>query len=193
MDETKDSSKLLGQWVPAEGGGFRFVRAPALTMFEQGGVLVVEELNAITPGVAFTFHPMLDDLDVMVVDDLGIVATKHPDFWVVGTMNPSEDVGAAGTQQVNYALWDRFKCKLFYDYDTDIESKLVHGDERVLKARDKLRGAEGIRTEVTTRMLRDFWQNISIFGWQVAKLMFAANFPAEEREQVTEACKLIGG
>jgi hypothetical protein len=192
MDEAKDPSKILGQWVPAEGGGFRFVKAPALQMYEEGGLLVIEEVNAITPGVAFTLHPMLDDLDVMVVDDLGIVARRHPDFWVVGTMNPSEDVGAAGTQQVNYALWDRFKCKLFYGYDTAIEAKLVKDDERILKIRDQLRGGN-LRTEVTTRMLRDFYQNINIFGWEIAKQMFVTNFPATEREIVTEACKLIGG
>lgn len=193
MDETKDASKILGQWVPADGGGFRFMRAPALTMYEQGGVLVVEELNAITPGVAFTLHPMLDDLDVMVVDDLGVVARRHPDFWVVATMNPSEDVGATGTQQVNYALWDRFKCKLFYDYDREVEAMLVKNDPRILSIRDRLRGSDKLRTEVTTRMLRDFWQNVQIFGWPVAKVMFVANFPASEREVAAETCKLIGG
>ena len=192
MEETKDASKILGQWVPAESGGFRFVKAPALTMYEQGGLLVIEELNAITPGVAFTLHPMLDDLDVMVVDYLGIVARRHPDFWVVATMNPSEDVGATGTQQVNYALWDRFKCKLYYGYDTSIEAKLVNNDPRILQIRDQLRGGS-LRTEVTTRMLRDFYQNVNIFGWEIAKQMFVANFPATEREVVTETCKLIGG
>ena len=192
MEETKDASKILGGPTADRDGKLRFIEAPALTLFRQGGLLVIEELNAVTPGVAFAMHPMLDDRGVLVVDELGEVVQRHPDFWCIATMNPSEDQGAAGTQQVNYALWDRFPCKLFYDYDRDIEAKLVHDDERILKIRDKLRASD-LRTETTTRMLRDLYRNTGVFGWAVAKTMFVANYPSSEREVVSETCKLIGG
>lgn len=201
MDVAKDPAKILGQWVSCgqptcnhrrKGKDFCFQEAPFLVMYEQGGVAVIEELNAVTQGVAFTLHPMLDDIDQFVEDDLGVVIHRHPDFWCVATMNPSEDAGALGTQQLNYALADRFKSWMYYDYDRAIEARLVKNDDRLLKIRDKLRGSN-LRTETTTRMLRDFYQNVTIFGWEIAKGMFAARYPESERELVNEACKLIGG
>jgi MoxR-like ATPase len=159
---------------------------------KEGGVFVVDEINACPPEVLFFMHSVLDDERMIVLKNKdGSRLNAHPGFWFVATMNPDYE----GTEPLNKALKDRFPVKLNYDYDTKIEEKLLRGDYKNLRElAKKLRVARAkgeLITPTSTRLLLNYTENVKIFGNEIAKEIFINNFEYGERKVVREVFEMV--
>lgn len=106
-----DTGELVGRYVPAEQGGFRWHDGLAVRAMREGYWLLLDELNLAEPEVverldsALERHPSLTltEHDGEHIAGPGV----HPRFRVIATMNPSTH---AGRQPLSPALLDRFRA-----------------------------------------------------------------------------------
>jgi len=179
---------LIGQWVPTTDG-FAWKDGVLTTFMRNGGVFVVDEINACSADILFILHSVLDDENkVVLVQKDGEVITAHEDFWLVATMNPDYE----GTRPLNSALKDRFRVMMF-DYDTKTETKL-NVKPKMQELAGKLRAMyiKGeLVTPCSTRMLLQYNEDIEIFGKDFAKIAFLSKFDVGERQAVESAFELV--
>ena len=184
------AEELIGHWVPAKEGGFKW-QDGILTMFVRyGGIVALDEVNACPAEILFALHSLLDDERMLVLlDKDGEVIRAHNNFFLVATMNPDYE----GTKPLNEAFKDRFPIKLVFDYNDKIEEKLIEND-RILLIADKLRPmkAKGeITTPISTRMLIYYVNNLNAFGEKLANEMFLNNFATYERDAIKNVIEMI--
>lgn len=71
----------------------------------EGGVFIADEINAADGATTMMFHSATErDDPTLTVPEKGETYDVHPDFRIIGTMNPRY----AGTRQQNRAFEDRF-------------------------------------------------------------------------------------
>lgn len=184
------ADELVGHFVPDEKGGFKW-QDGLLTLFARnGGVLVLDEVNACPAEILFALHSITDDeRSLTLVDKDSEVIHSHPNFFLVCTMNPDYE----GTKPLNKAFRSRFKIKLYFDYDEKVEKKLVESEE-ILKLASKLRvmKAKGeIVTPISTRDLIYFEDNSRKFGKELALDFFLNNFEIYERDPIRNVLELL--
>ena len=77
---------------------------------EAGDWLLIDEINACLPEIAFCLHSLLDDDRMIVLTEYdGRTIRPHSNFRLFATMNPSEDRKYGGTKPLNEALLARFR------------------------------------------------------------------------------------
>jgi len=208
------SDHLLGRWVPSIGSGmptidelrkkydgdsqlvnahihkyrinYEWIDGRLTDLFRNGGVLDLAEINMAPPAVTSFLFQMLDDRCQLVLDDKdNEVVHAHPNFWCLANYNE----GYAGTEEMNDALLSRFPIKLHWGYDDDVENHIVTHDV-VKKIAKRLRDSGEVKKDVGTRDLRDFCDNIDLFGEDLAGEIFASSFDPVERKPVKEMIKM---
>lgn len=121
-------STLLGMHV-IRGGETPFVLGPVTTAFEIANevgscILVLEEINALSPQMQKVLNPLSDFRKRIEVPECGKVFSLRPGakLWVVGTMNTS---AYGGVYALNEDLKSRFRM-LSLGYPTsEAEAKIV--------------------------------------------------------------------
>ncbi len=102
-----DEQKLTGDFLPQEGGGFRFrSNTPLLEAARHGGIIEIMEINYARPGVMGVLNAFMDDTSA-IEDSSGVIVKRHPACIIVATTND----GYTGTMPMNEALADRFHIK----------------------------------------------------------------------------------
>jgi MoxR-like ATPase len=82
-----------------------------------GDWILLDEINATLPEIAFCLHSLLDDDRMVVLTEYdGRIVRPHPDFRLFASMNPSEEGRYGGTKMLNEALLDRFPVVVQMDY-----------------------------------------------------------------------------
>jgi len=81
---------------------FQFNAGPIYEAAKNGYMVLLDEMNFITPEALAILNPLLDDTDYYSFS--GITFKKHPNFALIVTMNP----GYKGTTELNDALKSRF-------------------------------------------------------------------------------------
>lgn len=207
------ADNFIGRWVPAQGAkmpaieelrkrfdgdsnlvnayihkyriNYKWVDGHLTDFFRNGGVLDLAEINMAPPSVTAFLFQMLDDRCQIVLDDKdGEVVHAHEDFWCIGNYNE----GYAGTEELNDALLRRFSVKFVWDYSDEVEEQLIK-NEAVKKVAKKLRDADETRKDIGTADLRDFCDNIELFGPDLSALMFVSGFEPHERDAVAQVVK----
>ncbi len=207
------ADNFIGRWVPAQGASmptieelrvrfegdsnlvnayihkyrinYKWVDGHLTDFFRNGGVLDLAEINMAPPSVTSFLFQMLDDRCQIVLDDKdGEVVHAHADFWCLANYNE----GYAGTEELNDALLRRFTVKLHWDYSDEVEDKLIL-NPAVRKVADKMRKADETRKDIGTADLRDFCDNIEIFGPDLAAEIFTSGFDPHERDAVAQVVK----
>ena len=186
---------LFGQYRPTVvDGDERLVWMEGLVALacRVGGILYLDEINALPGNVTAALHPVLDDrrqfvnIRKPVPDGHGgytpEVVAVSPDLWCVCTYNP----GYAGMGRTNEAFSNRFQW-LPWDYDETVEKKLVKSPGvRVLG--QSLRNARAVRavnTPVGTSALQRLVDDLRQFGVDYALWAFLGQFnSAAERNKV---------
>lgn len=97
-----DAGALLGEKT-LDAGSVRFESGPVTQGMEQGGIVVLDEVNMMRPECLAVLHSVTDKRNRVDVAGYKLVKA-HPAFRVIGTMN----IGYAGTQELNEAMVDRF-------------------------------------------------------------------------------------
>lgn len=156
-----------------------------------GGILYLDEWNAVPPAQAVSIHPVLDDrrsftnYKKAVPDGHGGWAPEtmplNKNLWTITTVNP----GYKGTQSMAEASTNRFYW-LTWDYDEAVEKKLVPSPS-ALAVGTALREARSQRIlslPVGTSALQRFVRDCAVFGADMAIESLVSMFPINERDRV---------
>ena len=182
--------ELIGHFIPDSNGGFKWQDGLLTTFVRKGGVVVLDEANFCPPEILGALHSLTDDERklTLVANDSEVIHA-HKDFFLIATINPDYE----GTRPLNEAFRDRFKVVLFFDYDINVEKKLI-SDDKLRKLASKLRimKTKGeIVTPVSTRSLIQFEQNSKLYGHELALDFFLNKFKSFEREPIKNVLDLL--
>lgn len=104
---TADQSEtvLKGHYIP-RGGSFEFQKGPGIAAWEEGGLLIINEIHHASVDVSNLLHVLLDNPAIahLTLPD-GTSVTPQPGFRVIATMN-------GDPLQLDPAVLDRFSVIL---------------------------------------------------------------------------------
>jgi AAA domain (dynein-related subfamily) len=157
---------------------------------QAGGILYLDECNAMGERVTSSLFPLLDHRHQFVNRNKPVfrggqfmpeTVTASLDLWVIATMNE----GYKGMGDLTEALVSRFE-HLVWDYDEDVEKKLVKSPTiRLLGEKLRLaRKANKIRTPLGTSGLQKIQRNVATFGPEMAMNIMLGQFKPNERDIV---------
>jgi MoxR-like ATPase len=175
-----------------------------------GGILYLDEVNAMSGAVTAAIHPLLDNRHQFVnirkpvwdgrvlTDPVTGVETHEGSFrpeivqadknlWVLASWNP----GYAGMSKTNEAFANRFKL-LEWNYDEEVEKKLIKSPAiRLLgQALRNARAQRSITTPVGTRALQLLEGDLVHLGVDFSLWAFLGQFvSSNEKIIVTEIVK----
>jgi len=168
------------------GGTTVWVDGVLTYAMRHGGIVVLDEVNACPHEITFVLHQILDHRrSVTLVQKGREVVRAHPNFMIIGTMNPDY----RGTKPLNEAFRDRFHLPLEIEYDDKVEKKLGL-DAKIRELAGKLRKmfrAGELDAPCSTRLLLDYTRNKTIFGPGVAKTSFLTRFSRGDQTAISEA------
>ena len=189
---------LFGQavtYADPETGEDRLVNLPGVVALaaECGGILYLDEVNAMGERVTSSLHPMADSRHQFINRGKAVVkggvfmpevVTAHQDLWIVGTYN---DGNYRGMGEMNEAFINRFR-HIKWDYDEDVESKLIKSPAVRLLG-DCVRMArransKGLRTPVGTAALMRLEKDVAAFGVDLGLEVFKGMFKHTEYDTV---------
>ena len=182
-------SQLAGWLVPQDGGAFGYRRSSFIQFYEEGGVFLLDEIDAGDPNTLVFINTALSNNYIAVPNRVDNPrATRHEDFVCIAAANTygtGADRMFVGRNQLDEATLDRFRVgTVEMDYDPIVERSIVRGDilDWGLKMRASVRGAK-LRRTVSTRFLRDMtlmaesspehfgsqkeWKTTLISGWTI--------------------------
>ena len=180
-----ESRQLFGGFIPDGDGGYGWIDGPVTDVVRNGGVLLLDEMNFISPKIYTTLYPLTDGRrSITLLDHMGETIVAHEDLTIFATMNPDY----IGTTPLNFAMRNRFDIQLSWDYDDAVESKLVSSKALlVLTKQLRAEAAKGqYETPISTNMLMEiskFIQNPKL-GYEFAVENFIAHFSADEQASV---------
>ncbi len=113
--------EFLGKLLINEQGTY-WVNGVLVDAMLAGDWILLDEINACLPEIAFSLHSLLDDDRMVVLMEYdGRIVRPHPNFRVFASMNPSEEGRYGGTKTLNEALLDRFPMVVQMDYLPEAE------------------------------------------------------------------------
>lgn len=185
---------LFGQYRPDEFGSLRWMEGIVSLACRFGGILYLDEVNAMPGNVTSALHPILDDrrqfinIRKPVADEYGMYAPEvvnvSRDLWIVCTYNP----GYAGMSKTNEAFANRFRW-LPWDYDDKVESKLIKSPTiRMLGQALRLaRETRAITTPVGTSALQRLEEDILHLDVDYALWAFMGQFTSKAEKAKVDA------
>lgn len=126
-------SHLIGRMVPyGEQGQFEFLGTEFLDCFENGGVFLLDEMDAADPNVLLVINSALANGRISVPARHGApVAKRHPEFVLIAACNTfgrGADRQYVGRSQLDESTLDRFRIgTVEVDYDQQLERELFAG------------------------------------------------------------------
>lgn len=122
--------QLLGRLLPmGENGQFAYSRSEFVDFYENGGLFLLDEVDAADPNTLLILNAALANGHMAVPNRPDRpIATRHPDFVCVAAANTygtGADRQYVGRSQLDEAFLDRFRAgQLSMDYDTQLETML---------------------------------------------------------------------
>ncbi len=161
--------EFVGKLMINEKGTY-WVNGILIDAMESGDWLLIDEINACLPEIAFCLHSLLDDDRMIVLSEYdGRIVRPHPDFRLFASMNPHENRRYGGTKPLNEALLDRFPVTLLMEYlpfDVEVEVTMRQSGnedqqliERMVRVAHDVREAmqnEKVFSTFSTRRLIDW-------------------------------------
>lgn len=174
---------LLGKFVSDGNGGFAWIDGPVTDVVRNGGVLLLDEFNFISPKIYTALYGLTDGRRIIsLLDHHGEVIEAHKDLTVFATMNPDY----IGTTPLNFAMRNRFDMQIPWDYDDKVEAKLVKSKSLLVLAKQlRDEAAKGqYETPISTNMLIEFCEFVTGLSYEFAVENFIAHFSNEEQASV---------
>ena len=137
-----------------------YVTSQFLDFYENGGVFLVDEYDAMSPSIAVVLNAVFDRTGQISVPNRqeNPIAKKHKDFYCIlaGNTWGSGSVEYQGREMQDLAFLDRFKlCRILIGYDEKIE-KAISGDNHdwFMKIREYIK--KNVESEeFSTRSIHD--------------------------------------
>jgi len=180
-----ESRQLFGGFIPDGNGGYGWIDGPVTDVVRNGGVLLLDEMNFISPKIYTTLYPLTDGRrSITLLDHMGETIVAHKDLTIFATMNPDY----IGTTPLNFAMRNRFDIQLMWDYDDNVESQLITSKSLLLLVKQlRAEAAKGqYETPISTNMLmeiEDFIKDEDL-GYEFAVENFIAHFSSDEQASV---------
>ena len=178
-----EPSQMTGKFVADGTGSFAWIDGPVTDVVRNGGVLLLDEVNFISPKIYTVLYSLLDGRRMItLLDHHGETIEAHKDLTIFATMNPDY----IGTTPLNFAFRNRFDIQIPWDYDDKVEAKLVNS-KSLLALAQMLRNeaAKGqYETPISTNMLQEFTHFVDALGYEFAVENFIAHFGADEAASV---------
>jgi MoxR-like ATPase len=175
--------------IDARTGRDRIVHLPGTVELwaQAGGILYIDEINAIPPRYAISLNPVLDhrheftNRGKAVVKGGSVMAETvklHPECWAMTTYNE----GYEDMAKMNKSLHQRFD-HILWDYDPVVEKTLVKNENlhRLAEAFRLAYQNRKINIPVSTALLQRIQRNISIHGVEMALEIFLGMFDERHR------------
>ncbi len=178
-----EPSQMTGKFVSDGNGSFAWIDGPVTDVVRNGGVLLLDEVNFISPKIYTVLYSLLDGRRcITLLDHHGEVIEAHPDLTIFATMNPDY----IGTTPLNFAFRNRFDIQIPWDYDDNVESKLVSSKALLVVAKQlRAEANKGqYETPISTNMLQEFVNFVEALGYEFAVENFIAHFSADEAASV---------
>ena len=178
-----EPSQMTGKFVSDGAGAFIWIDGPVTDVVRNGGVLLLDEVNFISPKIYTNLYSLTDGRRcITLLDHHGETIEAHKDLTIFATMNPDY----IGTTPLNFAFRNRFDIQIPWDYDDAVEAKLVKS-KALLTLSKQLRteAAKGqYETPISTNMLMEFLEFAGSLGYEFAMENFIAHFTVDEQPSV---------
>jgi len=188
-------SQIQGYLLPmGENGRFEFYLADFGKRFSTGGLMLIDEKDAVDENTGMLFNVPLGNGEMHIPQAIGQPPlTRHKDFVCIATANTlgdGADMEYTGRNALDRATKDRYVF-IPMDYDTKLEKSLVDKDvfDWGLGIRKSIR-KNGIQQVMSTRMMTKA-QNWKQGGFDAAewdRLYFGA-WTADQKEQINQGGK----
>ena len=178
-----EPSQMTGKFVSDGEGSFMWIDGPVTDVVRNGGVLLLDEVNFINPKIYTNLYSLTDGRrSITLLDHHGETIEAHPDLTIFATMNPDY----IGTTPLNFAFRNRFDIQIPWDYDDDVEAKLISSKAlRVLMKQLRTEAAKGqYETPISTNMGIEFERFVTMLSYEFAAENFIAHFSNDEQASV---------
>ena len=165
-------NQLTGWLLPVQAGGaFAYVPASFVELYEQGGVFLIDEIDAADENVLLALNAALANGQMTIPQRReSPLAKKHKDFVCIAAANTfghGGDLIYAGRNKLDGATLDRFRAGVVkMDYDANLEEALV--DSEVLRwampIRQRIRELK-LKRVMSTRALLDYTKQKEMLGF----------------------------
>jgi cobaltochelatase CobS len=168
--------EFLGKLLINEQGTY-WVNGVLVEAMLAGDWILLDEINATLPEIAFCLHSLLDDDRMVVLMEYdGRIVRPHPDFRLFASMNPSEEGRYGGTKTLNEALLDRFPIVLRMDYlneDQEVEAVMAQsGNRDEATIRKMVRMANDVRGAIRNEKVFGAFSTRRVIDWARMSLSF---------------------
>lgn len=186
------SSTLLGWLLPVNSATFEYVESDFIRLYENGGVFLLDEMDAADPSILLVINQALANGRLSVPQRRGNTEViRHKDFICIAACNTfgrGANVMYAGRERLDEATLDRFRLGLIeMDYDDELETRLVASEVLTWgkEVREKIEKAQ-LRRIMSTRFLLDASALYREAGATVAEIerIFFTGWKEDERESV---------
>jgi hypothetical protein len=171
-----DPQKWFGR-REVDKSGTKFIRSDFVTAVESGYVILLDDMARLHPTIHNGVFGLLDGFEAVNLSDLNLTITRHPETVFIATVNQGVQYG--GQHRMDAAFRERFSRTIERTWPPrDEEVRIItsqtgcdpDGAGRLVDFAAKTRqmyGAGDLRTETSTRVLRDA-------GWLVRSGMSEA-------------------
>jgi len=169
--------EFLGKLLINERGTY-WVNGVLVEAMVAGDWILLDEINATLPEIAFCLHSLLDDDRMVVLMEYdGRIVRPHPNFRLFASMNPSEEGKYGGTKTLNEALLDRFPVVIRMDYLTEeqeIEAVMAQSGNRDLETVGRMvRAAHDVRQGIRNEKVFGSFSTRRVIDWARMSTQFA--------------------
>ncbi len=182
--------EFLGKLLINEQGTY-WVNGVLVDAMLSGDWILLDEINACLPEIAFSLHALLDDDRMVVLMEYdGRIVRPHPNFRLFASMNPSEEGRYGGTKMLNEALLDRFPVVIRMDYllvEEEIEAVIAQSgnQDREIVSR-MVRVARDVREAIHNEKVFGSFSTRRVIDWA----RMAIQFDVHESARYTVLSKL---
>jgi MoxR-like ATPase len=185
--------QITGRLIPTgDGGKFEYQRSQFVEFYEEGGVFLLDEIDAADANVLLVINQALANGHLPVPNRTdNPQARRHPDFVLIAAANTFGN-GAnrmyVGRNQLDEATLDRFRIgQVVMDYDQDLEQSLL-ADGDLLRRLWNIRRAVNdcqLRRVVSTRFIAKA-AIMQAAGWDGEKIIgqLTCGWTRDERSKV---------
>ena len=186
-----DPGVAFGALRPMTDRSLMWIDTSITAVLREGGVVVFDEIDMMHARVGAAFHELLADTRrVTLLDNLGEVVNVAPDVLIVATMNGRK---YEGTAPLNAALRRRFAWQFRFDYDREVEGRIIRSDtllDLAFEIRDRDRMPD-IRTDLATPTLQMFEKTAALVSIDFAIDRMVDTFAEGERAGVRRAVEMV--
>jgi cobaltochelatase CobS len=185
--------QITGRLIPTgDGGRFEYQRSQFVEFYEEGGVFLLDEIDAADANVLLVINQALANGHLPVPNRItNPQAKRHPDFVLIAAANTFGN-GAnrmyVGRNQLDESTLDRFRIgQVVLDYDRELEKSILADSDllqRLWTIRRKAADCQ-LRRVISTRFFAKS-ATMKAAGWTSEKIIgqLVCGWSADERTKV---------